>query len=259
MTSENARKLCPTWAASEWRDIMEDKDTIRIWEPKKKEKQPKTPTKKPGRKEQENVLVMLVKDRRALAQVLVVFTLCNLLTWCSTMYAVRKNTTEEVTARVTSELRAGFQQYLSDMEAQQRKDEFLTGEDSFAAAVDDLANPMAQVIAAYAMEFGITEEGQKTIGWVFGARFLKNSSEFGRTPQEILEKERAWEGKVVGHAVRNQDLELAKEIATDLLNGKYPDNFTPELLFFTRDAGGKIIARNELYTGPYTTYWWFGK
>lgn len=172
---------------------------------------------------------------------------------------VRHNTTERVTAEVTSQLRAGFQDYLNQIEAEQKAASFLTGEASLEAAVDDIAVPMAQVIATYAQEFSVSQEGLYTIGWVFCARYAKNSTEFGKTPQEILEKSQAWEGKVVGHAVRPQDTEIAREIARAFLSGQYPDGYTTALTFFTRETGGKIIARNELLTGPYTTYWWFGK
>ena len=178
---------------------------------------------------------------------------------CITGVIVRHNTTERVTAEVTSQLRQDFQRYLDQMEQEQKAAQFLTGDASFEAAVEGLAVPMAQVIATYAMDYSVTQEGLYTIGWVFCARYAKNTTEFGRTPQEILEKSNAWEGKVVGHAVRPQDTELAAEISRAFLSGQYPDGYTTALTFFTREAGGKIIARNELYTGPYTTYWWFGK
>ena len=145
------------------------------------------------------------------------------------------------------------------MEQERKAAQFLTGDASFEAAVEGLAGPMSQVIATYSMDYGVTQEGLYTIGWVFCARYARNSTEFGRTPQEILEKDRAWEGKVVGHAVRPQDTELSREIARAFLSGEYPDDYTTALTFFTREAGGKIIARNELFTGPYTKYWWMGK
>ena len=178
---------------------------------------------------------------------------------CITGVIVRHNTTERVTAEVTSQLRQDFQRYLDQMEMEQKAAQFLTGDASFEAAVEGLAVPLSQILATYAMDYGVTEEGLRTIGWVFCARYAKSSTEFGLTPQEILEKAGAWEGKVVEHATRPQDLELAREIARDFLKGQYPDGFTTALTFFVREAGGKIIARNEFYTGPYTIYWWFGK
>lgn len=172
---------------------------------------------------------------------------------------VKKNTTEEVTARVQSEMRQGFQQYLEQQAEAQRRDSFLTGEDSFEAAVQEIAVPLSQIIATYSQDYGVTQEGLNTIGWVFCARCAQSSSEFGKSPKEILEKDQAWEGKVVGHATRNQYLVLAEEISRDYLNGKYPDGYTIAQTFFSREAGGKIIARNEFKTGPHTIYWWYGK
>ena len=139
---------------------------------------------------------------------------------CITGVIVRHNTTVRVTQEVTSQLRQDFQRYLDQMEQEQKAAQFLTGDASFEAAVEGLAVPMAQVIATYAQDYGVTQEGLYTIGWVFCARYARNSTEFGKTPQEILEKDRAWEGNVVGHAVRPQDTELAREIARAFLSGE---------------------------------------
>jgi len=171
---------------------------------------------------------------------------------------VEKETDKRVRAEVTSELRAGFQNYL-DSQEEQKDDQSAAGEGPSEDEVADLAGAMAQVIETYAMDFGVTEEGQKTIGWVFCSRHAKNSTEFGKTPQEILEKAGAWEGNVVGHATRPAAKELSKQIARDYLSGNWPDGYTTDLTFFNREPGGKIIARNELKTGPYTVYWFFGK
>ena len=200
------------------------------------------------------------KIRNGIGLILLFVWAASMMIGCiTTGLIVRHNTTERVTAEVTSQLRQDFQRYLDQMEMEQKAAQFLTGDASFEAAVEGLAVPMAQVIATYAQDYGVTQEGLYTIGWVFCARYAKNTTEFGRTPPEILEKSNAWEGKVVGHAVRPQDTELAAEISRAFLSGQYPDDYTTALTFFTREAGGKIIARNELYTGPYTTYWWFGK
>ena len=178
---------------------------------------------------------------------------------CITGVIVRHNTAERVTEEVTSQLRQDFQRYLDQLDQDQKAAQFLTGDASFEAAVEGLAEPLGHILATYSQDYGVTQEGLYTIGWVYCARYAQNTTEFGKTPQEILEKPQAWEGQVVGHAVRPQDTELAREIARAFLSGQYPDNFTTALTFFTRESGGKIIARNELYTGPYTTYWWYGK
>ena len=200
------------------------------------------------------------KKRNGIALILILAWAVSMIIGCSiTGAVVRHRTTEEVTSRVTSELRAGFQEYLDQMEQERRAAEFLTGDASFEAAVEEIAQPMSQVLATYSQDYGVPQEGLLTIGWVFCSRVAKNSTEFGRTPQEILKKDSAWEGKVVGHAVRNQDLELAREVTRDFLNGKYPDLYTTNITFFNREPNGKIVARDEYVAGPYTSYWWYGK
>lgn len=223
------------------------------------------------------------KKRNGIALILILAWAVSMIAACLITGAiVRRNTEAEVTEEMTHNYRGLMQEkqdYITVLESiiQKRNAEIvltdeeqtvfreitgegiLTGEKSREAAVDNLAEQMAYVISTYSQDYGVTQEGLYTIGWVFCARDAQHSSEFGKTPQEILEKPLAWEGKVVGHATRSQDSELAREIARDYMDGKYPDNYTTALTFFTREAGGKIIARNELHTGPYTTYWWFGK
>lgn len=188
--------------------------------------------------------------------------------WTLAVSAIsRHNTTvrvtEEVTQRVTTELRAGFNQTLVDHgidpETYEKKTAPLVDDASFLAMVDELALSMDDVVSTYAMDFGVGEEGQMTIAWVWCARYSKNSTEFGKTPQEVTGKPSAWEGQVVGHATQNQYTELCRKVATDYLKGMFPDDFTTDLTFFNRE-GTKIIARNDLYdTNAYTIYWWYGK
>ena len=198
---------------------------------------------------------------------------------CVTGVIVRKRTTKQATAAAlawvaegfhdymdgkdtdaaTAVLVAGLQDFLNWQAEEARKAEFLSGDASFEAAVEDLADCFDELIATYAMEFGLSEDGLRTLGWTFIARVIAASSEFGKTPQEIIEKPGAWEGKVVGHAVRPQDTALTREIARDYLSGNYPDGFTPAMTFGTREAGGGFVARNEFQTGPNTMYWRYGK
>lgn len=239
MTDTNARALVPVWAAQE---------------------EPTPPSRQTPPRFNPQDWFRDFKIRNGIGLILLFVWAASMMIGCiTTGLIVRHNTTERVTQEVTSQLRSDFQRYLDQMEQEQKAAQFLTGDASFEAAVEGLAGPMAQVIATYSMDYGVTQEGLYTIGWVFCARYARNSTEFGKTPQEILEKDRAWEGNVVGHAVRPQDTELAREIARAFLSGEYPNDYTTALTFFTREAGGKIIARNELYTGPYTVYWWYGK
>ena len=171
---------------------------------------------------------------------------------------VRSRTEKRVTDEVTAELRAGFQEYLTQMEEERKAAQFLTGDASFEAAVNDLAEPLSHLIATYSHDFGVQRDSLFTLGWVFCARVAQNSTEFGKTPQEILERPSAWEGKVVGHAVRNQDKEIARTIAENYLKGIYPNDYTDDLTFLVR-KGTEVIARNDYNPGPYTKTWQFDK
>lgn len=166
-----------------------------------------------------------------------------------------RRVSKEVRQTVEAEMRQGFAVYLEQQEEKQRADSFLTGDASREAAAVELADCFDELIATYAMDYGVNEQGLNTLGWVFIARVIQASSEFGRTPQEIVSKSGAWEGKVVGHAVRNQDTQLALKIAQDYLNGNYPDDFTPDMTFGDREKNGGFVARNEFITGPNTVYW----
>lgn len=192
--------------------------------------------------------------------VLAGWTLCCVVI---TKHNTRLEVTQIVTQTVTSELKAEFNQTLRDHNIDpdtfEKIEEPLIDDASFLAMVDELALSMDDVVSTYAMDFGVGEEGQMTIAWVWCARYSKNSTEFGKTPQEVTGKPSAWEGQVVGHATQNQYTELCRKVATDYLKGMFPDDFTTDLTFFNRE-GTKIIARNDLYdTNEYTTYWWFGK
>ena len=238
MTTEKCKSLVPVWAAQD---------------------EPTPPPRQTSQRSDLQDWFHNFKIRNGITLILIFAWAASMMIGCiATGLIVRHNTTERVTQEVTSQLRSDFQRYLDQMEQERKAAQFLTGDASFEAAVEGLAGPMAQVIATYSMDYGVTQEGLYTIGWVFCARYARNSTEFGKTPQEILEKERAWEGQVVGHAVRPQDTELAREIARAFLSGEYPDEYTTAQTFFNRE-GTKIIARNELFTGPYTKYWWMGK
>ncbi len=185
----------------------------------------------------------------------VLFTLYTLLL----CWSVSARTEKRVRAETEAEMRAGFQRYLDQMERDAAAETFLTGDESLEAAARELADCMDELIATYAMDFGVSEDGLYTLGWTYIARVITASSEFGKTPQEIIERSGAWEGQVMGHPVRNQDTQIAYEIAFDYLSGKYPDGFTKNLTFGARERNGGFVARNEFITGPDTVYWRYGK
>lgn len=165
-----------------------------------------------------------------------------------------RRVTKEVTEQVTAELRQEFQDYLLQQERDRQAANMRIG-NGLEAAAEELADVFDELISTYAMDYGVNEQGLYTLGWVFIARVIQSSGEFGKTPQEIIAKTGAWEGKIVGHAVRNQDTQIALKIATDYLSGNYPDDFTTDITFGDREKNGGFVARNELFTGPNTVYW----
>ena len=263
MTAERCKAIAPIWSAQD--------DRIPL------------PESKPSFRFLLKNWLQDFKKRNGIALILILAWAASMIAACLITGAIVKhNTSEAVTEELTHHWRGQMQEkqdrismlesivvklnngsILTEEERPVFKaitgEKLLTGEESREAAVESLAEQMAHVIATYSQDYGVTQEGLNTIGWVFCARDAQHSSEFGKTPQEILEKPLAWEGNVIGHATRSQDRELAREIARDYMDGNYPDNYTTALTFFNREPGGKIIARNELQTGPYTTYWWFGK
>lgn len=186
----------------------------------------------------------------AIVCALLVYTI--LLSWWITA-RTEKRVREEVTAEVTSQLRQGFQSYLDQMEQEQKAAAFMTGEASTQAAIDDLAGALGPFIAGYRMDGKVSVKGAHGIGWCALARLL--SGNYGATITEVLAQPRQWEFYSPDHAVRNEDLEIAKEIAGDFIAGRYPDGFTADLIYAERTNDGDVALRNEFKTGSNTTFW----
>lgn len=186
----------------------------------------------------------------AIVCALLVYTL--LLSWWITA-RTEKRVREEVTAEVTSQMRQGFQSYLDQMEREQKSASFMTGEASRDAAIDDLTDALAPFIAGYRMDGKVSSKGAHGIGWCALARLL--SGNYGANITEVLAQPRQWEFYSPDHAVRNEDLEIAKEIAADFIAGRYPDGFTADLIYAERTNDGDVALRNEFKTGSNTTFW----
>lgn len=177
--------------------------------------------------------------------------LWTVITCCITAYHVKKTVTEEL----THQFRGYTQQWIDEQEQQRMAAELITGDESFEMAVNDFADKFDELIATYSMDYGLKDDALHTLGWVFIARVIQASGEFGKTPEEIISKSGAWEGNVIGHAVRPQDTKIATEIARAYLSGEYPDGFTPNMVFFTREANGGGVARDQFITSSKTVYW----
>lgn len=171
---------------------------------------------------------------------------------CLTGVIVRHNTTVRVTAEVTSQLRQDFQSYLDQQEQERKAAQFLTGEASMQAAIDSMVEPIAEHVAGLRMDRGVTIAGAKTYVW--GVDFPRlDSGKYGSTIQQILEGN--IEGYTKGHAVRNEDREIARELVTAYMKGERPDKWTPDLEFAEINADGSVTARNKLKTDSTTKFW----
>lgn len=194
------------------------------------------------------------KKRYGLALiVLFVWAASLMIGCCLTGVIVHKKTEAATEERVTHEMRASMQAYIEEQERQSKAAAFLTGEDSIQAAIDDIAEPLSVHIATLRQDRKVTEAGAETYGWVDIARWL--SGTHGATLHDVLTEPNQIESYVEGHAVRNEDLAIAKRIATMVVNGVYPDGFTINLQYAQINADGSVTARDSLKTDSMTTFW----
>lgn len=165
---------------------------------------------------------------------------------------VRKRTTEEVTQRVTSEMRQGFQNYIESIREEERQASFLADDASRQAAIDLMVAPIAEHIAGLRMDRKVTVDGAKTYVW--GVDFTRLSSgRYGKTINEVLGGN--IEGYVKGHGVRPEDTELARQLCTDYMTGCFPKDWTPDLEFAEINSDRSVTARSKLKTDSTTVFW----
>lgn len=181
------------------------------------------------------------------------FTIYTICLSAIVAHRTEKRVTEEVTAAVTSELRAGFQQYLDQQEEAEKRANFLTGDASKQAAIQADTDTLKVLIAGYRMDGKTSPRGAKAIGWCAYARLL--SGHYGKTLQEVVEQANQFEFYTKNHAVRPEDEALAEEISTAFHNGEYPDGFTTDLVFAERTADGNVVLRNSFKTDSNTIFW----
>ena len=241
MEERKARAMLQVWAG--------DDDGVKEYKPRSTRIEPKPQHRVRGK----TSLAEMVNDfiRRNLIAILVL-TAFALEGWIVAVYTEHK-VSREVRQTVEAEMRQGFAEYLDQKEAEKQAASFLTGEASRQAAIDDLTNALAPFIAGYKMDGKVTDQGAHAIGWCPIARILNGN--YGGTIQDVLGQERQWEFYSPDHAVRNEDTAIAREIAEDFINGRYPDGFTADLVFAERTKDGNVVLRDEFKTGSTTTFW----
>lgn len=163
-----------------------------------------------------------------------------------------RRVTKRVTLKVQQEMWDGFQKYLEEQRQEKQAAGLLTGEASLQAAIDEMVEPIAVHVATLRMDRKVTVIGVKTYIWGVDLARL-GSGKYGNSIQDVLEGN--VEGYVYGHAVRNEDREIAREIVTAYMKGERPNGWTPDLEFAEINGDGSVTARNMLKTNSKTIFW----
>ena len=235
MEEKFAREMFPVWASGEAVRILDEpteQETIptRLLLTLKKEK--------------------FIKDHGILIAVAMIGLFLSVAVGVITGTIVKRNTEREVEIRMRGE----FQAYLEQQEQERRAAQFLTGDSSLNAAIEDLTKSLSVHVASLRMERNVTKKGAEVYAWVDCARLA--SGLYGKTIEDVLNnKDNSVEGYIPGHAVRNEDTEIARRVATDYLNGKYPDRYYTGMQFAVINADGSVTARDMLFTNHKTRYW----
>ena len=162
---------------------------------------------------------------------------------------------KEVTARVTAELRAEFEQTLADQERERQMAAFLSDDASKRAMIEAESESIAKAFYG-AREVIKSTEDLMTYGWTICFRSEEENSEFPSSIEGVVAQKGAFMGYSEDNPVIERYYSVAKEIATAYHDGSWPT--TAKFLYLDWSTG-KMIARDELKTGPRTEYWWWGK
>lgn len=253
MEERKARALFPVWA-----------DDVKEYRPRNEIKFEKplegfgreTPTRKEIREAREkgNTMIKIqdaVSDflRNHLITILIL-TAFALEGWIVAVYTEHR-VSREVRQTVEAEMRQGFAEYLAQKEEEKKAAEFLTGEASQQAAINDLGGKLAIHAAGLRMDRKVTKAGAETYLWVDVARML--SGKYGATIDDVLAG--PVENFDPNHAVRDEDREIGMKVASAVISGTYPNGFTQELQFAEINADGSVTARSKLKTDSTTVFW----
>lgn len=181
----------------------------------------------------------------------VCLALLTVWTW-TTCTITRHNAIMETEARLSFDYDAAYDEGYQACLDEQSASNLLTGDESKQAAIEDLSEQLAVHVASLRMDRHVTEAGAETYCWVDLARLI--SGEHGDTLQAVFDEGQI-EAYTPGHAVRNEDREITRRVATAYINNEYPDGFTPELQYAEINADGSVTARSKLKTDSTTVFW----
>ena len=242
MEEKIARAMLPDWS--------KDDETVREYIPKK----PKADNGR-GPRHIDNLkasFMDVANDfiRRNLIAILVL-TAFILEGWIVAVYT-KNRVSHEVRQTVEAEMRQGFAVYLEQQEEQRKRESFLTDEDSTLEAIMELGRRLKTHCSCLRMDRKVTKEGAETYLWVDVARLF--SGKYGKSIDEVLESGQI-EAYDPNHATRDEDGDIAYDVAERAIRGEWPNGFTLDLQFAEINADGSVTARTKLYTDSTTKFW----
>lgn len=249
MEENIARQEFPRWAALEWREIMENKEPVRIYKPKAKNENKRQPQEQPVRMKLFDMAAQIRKKYGATIVAAAALVAWTLVTCGGTAAIVRHNTTEEVTARVTSELRAGFQQYLADQEYERSAAQFLAGDESLQTAMDAEAEALAKLLYGYRNN---SLRDRKTLIWCVLARV--DSAAYPGSVAGVVDQKQQWMFYSLDNPIRQDDKDLALEQLQLWHEGKYPAGFSDDYVY--AEWSQSDIALRNTWEKDSSTSWW---
>lgn len=161
--------------------------------------------------------------------------------WSAMWYAIGyHNSKLDTTEKLTKEFDERMQAYIDEMN-------YVPEDYERTQAIEELTDYMDELIAGYSMNSNINLEGKYAIGWCFIARYVTKGP-FGTTVDEILTKPNQWQWYNADNPVRDQDIAIARAVATAYVDKHFPDDYTTNLCFADLKADGSVVLRDQLYT-----------
>lgn len=246
MDAQKASELFPIWSRTEWKEIMENKDPVRIYRPREKRSRPQ---ETPLRMKLTAWAERIQKKYGATVVAAAALVAWTLATCGGTAAIVRHTTTAEVTARVTSELRAGFSQYLADQEYERSAAQFLAGDDSLQTAMDAEAEALAKLLYGYRNN---STRDRKTLIWCVLARV--DSKAYPGSVEAVIAQPQQWMFYSDGNPVRQDDKDLALEQLQAWHDGRYPAGFSDDFVY--AEWSQSDVALRNTWEKDSSTSWW---
>lgn len=240
MEERKARAMLQVWAG--------DDDGVKEYKPRSTRIEPKPQHRVRGK----TSLAEMVNDfiRRNLIAILVL-TAFALEGWIVAVYTEHK-VSREVRQTVEAEMRQGFAEYLEAQEEERKRASLLVDDESINNAIMELGRRLKIHCSCLRMDRKVNKAGAETYLWVDVARLA--SGKYGDNIDAVLESGQI-EAYDKNHATRDEDGDIAYDVAERFIRGEWPDGYTTDLQFAEINADGSVTARTKLYTDSTTKFW----